>query len=145
MSPRASHWANDSGTLFKNPWPSAQPPTWTEIASGGFPLGWAHPHLPSHRHARAVKVVTPDWGKGDAAKEAGKGRGSEIIGTWLGHASAFVEIPWTGGSMVRVLCDPIFSARAGPSQYTGAGRFTKAPCQVEDLPGCDVVLISHNQ
>lgn len=146
---RPSHHANASGTLFKNPWPSAQPPTWTELASGGFPLAWAHQHLRSHPHARAVKVVQPDWGRSDETKEKGKGR--EMIGTWLGHAAAFVEMPWTGRDAqgapetLKLLFDPIFSTRAGPTQYTGPGRLTPSPCQVEDLPGCDAVFISHNQ
>lgn len=149
---RPSHHANASGTLFKNPWPSAQPPTWGELASSKFPLAWAHAHLHSHPLARAVKVVQPDWGRGaDGGKGKGKGKGREMVGTWLGHAAAFVEMPWMGEdaagepASLKLLFDPIFSQRAGPTQYTGPGRLTPSPCQVEDLPGCDAVFISHNQ
>ncbi|KAL8281156.1 hypothetical protein RQP46_006514 [Phenoliferia psychrophenolica] len=154
---RPSHHANARGTLFKNPWPSAQPPTWTELATGGFPLAWAHSHLKSHPHARDVRVVKPDWGRPSAEASAAsspsgseKGKGKEIIGTWLGHACAFVEMPWTGAGAgdsdetLKLLFDPIFSTRAGPTQYTGPARLTPSPCQVDDLPGCDAVFISHN-
>ncbi|KAM0753163.1 Metallo-hydrolase/oxidoreductase [Meredithblackwellia eburnea MCA 4105] len=196
-STRPSHHANDQGTLFKNPWPSASAPTWSELAAGGLPLGWAKMHLNSHPHARSVKVVKPDWGRGTRSassreespvsfgEEGGqteKGerksmgtmkvesvkndviKSKEIIGTWLGHASAYVELPWIGGKpeeeeeangvqvegrgeegeTIKVLFDPIFSMRAGPTQYTGPGRLTPSPCKVEDLPGLDIVCISHN-
>ncbi|BGP24734.1 hypothetical protein JCM10295v2_003653 [Rhodotorula toruloides] len=45
---------------------------------------------------------------------------------------------------LKLLFDPIFSERAGPTSYTGPGRLRPAPCKVEDLPGVDAVLISHN-
>ncbi|KAK4705420.1 N-acyl-phosphatidylethanolamine-hydrolyzing phospholipase D, partial [Phenoliferia sp. Uapishka_3] len=150
---RPSHHANDTRSSFKNPWPSAQPPSWSELAQGGFPLAWAHPNLRAHPHARDVKIVKPDWGRdsdsADPVRE-GKGKGKDIIGTWLGHACAFVEMPWTGKAAdgneetVKLLFDPIFSSRAGPTQFTGPSRITPAPCQVGDLPGCDAVFISHN-
>lgn len=49
------------------------------------------------------------------------------------------------GTTLKLLFDPIFSARAGPTSYTGPGRLRDAPCEVQDLPGVDAVLISHNQ
>jgi N-acyl-phosphatidylethanolamine-hydrolysing phospholipase D len=83
------------------------------------------------------------------------------LGTWLGHASAFVEMPLSraGGAgsdregdsgqretrTAKLLFDPIFSGRAGPTAYTGPARIRASPCEVEDLPGCDCVFISHNQ
>ncbi|GAA5996679.1 uncharacterized protein JCM10292_003130 [Rhodotorula paludigena] len=48
------------------------------------------------------------------------------------------------GTTLKLLFDPIFSERAGPTNYTGPGRLRPAPCKVEDLPGVDAVLISHN-
>ncbi|KAG8872348.1 hypothetical protein FRB97_007717 [Tulasnella sp. 331] len=47
-------------------------------------------------------------------------------------------------SAAKIFFDPIFSLRAGPTQYTGPKRMFPAPCQAKDLPGCDVVCISHN-
>ena len=60
--------------------------------------------------------------------------------TWLGHASVLLQV-----NGVNILFDPIFSDRCSPSQIAGPKRFTKAPCQVADLPPIDIVVISHNQ
>ena len=43
-----------------------------------------------------------------------------------------------------LLTDPIFSARASPSQRVGPKRFRRAPCSVDELPRIDAVLVSHN-
>ncbi|KAI0026472.1 beta-lactamase superfamily domain-containing protein, partial [Vararia minispora EC-137] len=63
--------------------------------------------------------------------------------TWLGHASFLVSLP-TRTRPTRILCDPIFSARAGPTQYTGLTRRLPPPCTLDDLPHFDFVVISHN-
>lgn len=156
-----SHHANDAGTAFKNPWPSAGSATWVELVSESFPLGWASSlsELRANPKAREVKVVRPDWGKKALAELGREVLADErwMVGTWLGHASALVEMPLEGtqgtataGGPARVkkrlwlLFDPIFSVRAGPTQWTGPRRFRESPCQVADLPGCDVVFISHN-
>ena len=60
--------------------------------------------------------------------------------TWLGHACYFVEFP--GG--LRVLFDPVFSERCSPFSWLGPKRFTEVPCQIEDIPTIDAVVISHN-
>jgi N-acyl-phosphatidylethanolamine-hydrolysing phospholipase D len=153
---RPSHHTNDAGTAFKNPWPSADAPTWAELVQQPFPLGWATPDLRKNPKAREVKVVRPDWGK-EVLVERGLESDNCVVGTWLGHASALVEMPLEGtqgtataGGPTKgkkrlwMLFDPIFSARAGPTQWTGPGRMRESPCQVADLPGCDVVFISHN-
>ncbi|KAK4053959.1 Protein-lysine N-methyltransferase efm4 [Microbotryomycetes sp. JL221] len=168
-----SHWANEHGTAFKNPWPSAQIPSLHEMWSGGFIVGWAKPRqkLESDRRARELEVVKPDWGEAKGATARG-GRGDRftrtsndgnngnnardgsggklMMGTWLGHAGAFVEMPWGHDGLKRhqntfkMLFDPIFSGRAGPTAYTGPARYRPSPCEVEDLPGCDALFISHN-
>lgn len=46
---------------------------------------------------------------------------------------------------ITVVIDPIFSERASPTSYAGPGRYLPSPCQVEDLPHADFILISHNQ
>lgn len=60
--------------------------------------------------------------------------------TWLGHACYLVEFP--GG--MRVLFDPVFSERCSPFQWLGPKRYTEVPCQIDDIPIIDAVVISHN-
>jgi L-ascorbate metabolism protein UlaG (beta-lactamase superfamily) len=59
--------------------------------------------------------------------------------TWMGHSSMLVEIDG-----VRVLVDPVWEERASPSTWAGPKRFFAAPVRLEDLPGLDVVLVSHD-
>jgi len=154
---RPAHHTNDYGTGFKNPWESATAPTWTELLSRrSFPLEWYTEGLNNHSKARKLEVVVPDWGKSNRRKR-GLDKEKCIVGTWLGHASALVQLPYpsereaglddpNGDEKMNAwfLFDPIFSTRAGPTQYTGPARFNKAPCSVDDIPGCDAVFISHN-
>lgn len=60
--------------------------------------------------------------------------------TWLGHACFYVEFP----SGLRVLFDPVFTQRCSPFGFMGPSRYTEMPCQIEDLPFIDAVVISHN-
>ncbi|CZR54652.1 uncharacterized protein PAC_04536 [Phialocephala subalpina] len=165
---RPAHHANNSGTLFRNPWSSADKPTWSELLTISNPLSWYNNHdLHKHERARDIKVVKPDWGASDL-KARGLKKEKCIVGTWLGHAGVMVELPLegiqeislkkassrtsTGSSYPEsrarhslwVLFDPIFSTRAGPTQYTGPSRMKPSPCQVSDLPDCHAVVISHN-
>ncbi|KAK4937062.1 hypothetical protein LTR10_022185 [Elasticomyces elasticus] len=145
-SSRPAHHANNAGTSFINPWPSASKPSWAELTRASFPFGRYEVGLHSHRKARDVKVINPDWGATSLEKcKADKSKC--IIGTWLGHAGALVEVPSldkTEQKSLWLLIDPIFSLRAGPTQYSGVARMKQSPCQVDHLPGCDAVFISHN-
>lgn len=60
--------------------------------------------------------------------------------TWLGHACYYVEFP----SGFRALFDPVFTPRCSPFSFMGPKRYTEMPCQIEDIPYVDAVLISHN-
>ncbi|KAK5552459.1 Protein-lysine N-methyltransferase efm4 [Exophiala xenobiotica] len=143
---RPAHHANNNGTRFINPWPSAGAPTWAELLQASFPFGFYKTDLHTHHKARAVKVVKPDWGAA-TLKDRNLDRRKCIISTWLGHAGALIEIPSlyeADGRSLWLLFDPIFSMRAGPTQYGGVVRAKSSPCQVEDLPGCDAIFISHN-
>lgn len=134
---RPSHHANDEGTAFKNPWPSAEAPTWAELLQTKFPLGWYDDLAKKHARTRDVKVVIPDWGAADL-NSRGLKRERCIVGTWLGHAGVIAELPLEGSAGNKsfwVVYDPIFSLRAGPTQYTGPQRLKPTPCQVTDLPG----------
>jgi L-ascorbate metabolism protein UlaG (beta-lactamase superfamily) len=59
--------------------------------------------------------------------------------TWMGHASALVEIDGR-----RFLTDPMWTARASPSAVLGPRRFFEPPIALDDLPRLDAVLISHD-
>mgnify|MGYP001761925481 FL=1 len=70
-----------------------------------------------------------------------------VRATWLGHASVLVKLPALENAGVRplnVLFDPIFSQRCSPSQSFGPLRSFPPPCTVQELPGVDLVIISHN-
>ncbi len=79
--------------------------------------------------ARVVPVRTPTFPESVGA----------LAVTWLGHASALIEIDGR-----RVLTDPVLSKRCSPSQVVGPSRLHRAPCTAADLPAIDVVLLSHD-
>lgn len=60
--------------------------------------------------------------------------------TWLGHACYYVEFP--GG--LRVLFDPVFEGRCSPFSFMGPKRYTEMPCNIDELPFIDAVVISHS-
>ncbi|TXT03837.1 hypothetical protein VHUM_04358 [Vanrija humicola] len=66
--------------------------------------------------------------------------------TWLGHAGAFVQIPWATEreGAAGLLFDPIFSYRCSPSQLVGPARYLAPPCGIDDLPPVHVCCISHD-
>jgi L-ascorbate metabolism protein UlaG (beta-lactamase superfamily) len=59
--------------------------------------------------------------------------------TWLGHATALVEIDGH-----RLLTDPVWSQRCSPSRALGPQRLHPPPLPIESLPALDAVLISHD-
>ena len=59
--------------------------------------------------------------------------------TWLGHATALLEIDGA-----RVLTDPVWSERVSPSTLAGPKRFFPPPLALEDLPPLDAVIVSHD-
>ena len=65
--------------------------------------------------------------------------GSGLRATWLGHSTVLVEIDG-----VRLLTDPVWGARASPSQLAGPKRFQPVPVPLKALPPVDAVLVSHD-
>lgn len=59
--------------------------------------------------------------------------------TWLGHATALVDIDG-----YRVLTDPVWSERCSPSRTIGPRRLHPPPVPMETLPALDAVVISHD-
>ncbi|GAA5989405.1 hypothetical protein JCM11641_004817 [Rhodosporidiobolus odoratus] len=151
------------GKKYRNPWPSAASPALCELFSGpwlGLPKTELREAALSGRGVQDVEVVKPDWGRKEMKRRRKVEPESDFVrGTWIGHAGAFIEIPVTGTdpspstsasssstrpSTVKLLFDPIFSARAGPGGYFGPRRMRAPPCEVKDLPAVDMVFISHN-
>jgi L-ascorbate metabolism protein UlaG (beta-lactamase superfamily) len=64
---------------------------------------------------------------------------AELAVTWLGHASALLEVDG-----VRVLLDPVWGHRVSPSPVFGPARLHPAPVELAELPPVDAVLISHD-
>lgn len=81
------------------------------------------------RPAAPIPVLAPRFADEPAA----------LAATWLGHASVLVELDG-----VRILTDPVFSARCSPSQAVGPKRLHPAPVSAGALPPIDVVLLSHD-
>ncbi|KAI0317529.1 beta-lactamase superfamily domain-containing protein [Amylostereum chailletii] len=159
------HHANASKTLFKNPsltpassrtTPRVQPQrqgslttkererqqpeqSWwnREWQMPALPLAWAREHA-KYPDVKNVEVIRPTFG--DQSEGA-------LNATWLGHASWLISFPTNtspDGQPTRVLFDPMFSLRAGPTPYTGVRRRLPAPCDVKDLPPFHYVAFSHN-
>lgn len=63
----------------------------------------------------------------------------ELAVTWLGHASALIEIDGR-----YVLADPVWSQRVSPSQVIGPARLHPMPIAITDLPAVDAIVISHD-
>lgn len=157
---RPPHHANAKRNAFQNPFKSAEMPPPEHM---GWPISFPEFNEPKgvlEAYRELIKPMAPTWGRGDDADE----QAPWIHMTWLGHASCLIEIPIrnTNGSAqpagslraaaaskqrdsIFVLADPIFSQRAGPGKSFGVGRHQRSPCDVDDLPGCDFVIISHNQ
>lgn len=123
---------NKNGVGFVNPWDSYkdwQP--WSilmAMAKLRFSGKWNSPDTTPP----TVPVRRPDFLKTRQT--------SKLRATWLGHACYYVEFP--GG--FRVLFDPVFTARCSPFSFMGPKRYTEMPCQIEDIPYIDAVIISHS-
>lgn len=62
-----------------------------------------------------------------------------LAATWLGHATALVEIDG-----YRLLTDPVWGERASPSRTVGPQRLHPPSLPLEKLPALDAVVISHD-
>lgn len=62
-----------------------------------------------------------------------------VRATWLGHATALVEIDGR-----RLLTDPVFSRHASPGRLFGVARFFEPPLPLAELPDVDAVLVTHD-
>ncbi|KAK3679390.1 hypothetical protein LTR78_000951 [Recurvomyces mirabilis] len=123
---------NKNGKGFVNPWPSYVERTgmemfrkmiWMRLSGKWVNPDTTPPTIPVHKPSFLPTRQT-----------------DKLRATWLGHACYYVEFP--GG--LRVLFDPVFTDRCSPYQWIGPKRYTDMPCEIEDLPFIDAVVISHN-
>jgi len=63
----------------------------------------------------------------------------ELAVTWLGHATALIEVDGR-----YVLADPVWGERVSPSLAIGPARLHPVPLPLEDLPVLDAIVISHD-
>ncbi|KAI9716054.1 MAG: hypothetical protein M1828_000465 [Chrysothrix sp. TS-e1954] len=119
------------GKGFRNPWPSSN-------TMSGPAIGWA-----MIKHRWGDKAHTPDTTPPTVTVRKPTflptRETNTLRATWLGHACYYVEFP--GG--LRVLFDPVWEDRCSPFSFMGPKRYTPVPCQIEDLPIIDAVVISH--
>ncbi|KAL5533422.1 hypothetical protein ACEPAF_5198 [Sanghuangporus sanghuang] len=167
---RPAHHANATKTLFQNPWKTpdepddnvltssvalpqvsslnqAQENSWFNTLTGALPtLSSLLASIPLERAQdlssygiSPTKVIRPDFDKFEKNKQS-------VKATWLGHASFLVELPQHEyfEKPIRLLFDPMFSDRAGPSAWTGIRRRLPPPCTIADIPEFQFVLVSHN-
>ena len=64
---------------------------------------------------------------------------TEKTATWIGHCTLLLQF---GG--MNMLTDPHFTNRASPVPFAGPKRTTPVGLALSDMPGIDIVLLSHN-
>lgn len=109
--------------------------------------GFRNPHDPTVRTLRdvwrwrreATPAPWPRWIEDLRQPPPARVGPGRIAATFIGHASFLVQI---GGRCV--LLDPIWSMRASPLAHMGPRRVRAPGQRLEDLPGCDLLLVSHN-
>ncbi|KAI4170509.1 MAG: hypothetical protein LQ343_004886 [Gyalolechia ehrenbergii] len=120
------------GKGFTNPWDS-----WKEM--GGFAIGWAMAKRRITGSGKSPDTTPPTVPVRKPAFLSSR-ETPTLRATWLGHACYLVEFP----SGLRVLFDPVFEPRCSPFTWLGPKRYTEVPCEIEDIPTIDAVVISHS-
>ncbi|CAF9904373.1 hypothetical protein IMSHALPRED_000002 [Imshaugia aleurites] len=130
---QSSHHIGKVPTSFINPWPSFRKYSPLDIL---LTSQRDRDYKPVPSRNQLVAIQKPDWGAGKEGLKA----------TWIGHASFLVETSAIEGAErgVRVLFDPLFSERTSPVTWAGPKRYTPTPCRLDELPGVDLVVISHD-
>jgi N-acyl-phosphatidylethanolamine-hydrolysing phospholipase D len=114
----------------------------TDLATMMYQVNIRAPPEPISTTAATIPIHTPDFSHSSSGFGGKSIPADQIKATWLGHACFLLELPSTtpGRRGIRLLLDPVFSDRCSPSAWVGPKRFTKVPCQVEDLPEIDAVV-----
>ncbi|KAF2663689.1 Metallo-hydrolase/oxidoreductase [Microthyrium microscopicum] len=121
------------GKSFVNPWESYRDQGVWEIVKA---LVWRRIRGQANSPDTAPPTVPIREPQFHTSREETKA----LRATWLGHACFYVEFP----NGLRVLFDPVFEDRCSPFSFLGPKRYTEPPCQIEDIPIIDAVVISHS-
>ncbi|XP_061920914.1 N-acyl-phosphatidylethanolamine-hydrolyzing phospholipase D isoform X3 [Entelurus aequoreus] len=126
----------DKHGRFTNPWPTWRFPSYPTLLRFLL-LDKNHSNVPTSKEAldNELPVMEPYFVQNPDLSLSGPG----LRVTWLGHASVLVELDG-----LNILTDPIFSQRASPFQFMGPKRYRGPPCNVQQLPRIDAVVISHS-
>ena len=117
---------------FRNPWPEAAEDDRIRSRFREVAREWSKKRLPPDPGADRLPVARADLAR-PASPEG------ELRVTWVGHATHFIQLPG-----LNLLTDPMWSRRASPLRWIGASRFVPATPALEELPGVDAVLLSHD-
>jgi L-ascorbate metabolism protein UlaG (beta-lactamase superfamily) len=131
-------------------------PMWVEREGGSGGFRNQHPVRPGLRDPAAPRPTLAEFLCGgrrrvpsgplpvaDPRERWRKPPASGLRATWIGHSTVLVEIH-DGQRIVRLLTDPVWGARASPSQLAGPRRFQSAAVPLSALPPIDAVLLSHD-
>ncbi|KAF2208097.1 hypothetical protein CERZMDRAFT_114819 [Cercospora zeae-maydis SCOH1-5] len=138
-SQKKHHKPSGKGKGFLNPWDSWEDMNMWAIFKWGVLGGLTGERKTVDTTPPTVAVHKPTF---LPSREAGIGSGTQkhnLRATWLGHACYYVEF----ASGLRVLFDPVFTQRCSPLSFLGPKRYTAMPCEIEEIPFVDVVVISH--
>ncbi|KAG8987622.1 hypothetical protein FRB90_003244, partial [Tulasnella sp. 427] len=146
---RPAHHANDTKTLFVNPWSSFRTQTASSMMKFFYENIANAPPVPENFAAK-LGLRKPDYGytasTSSESSEPVNSNNNSMKATWLGHACFLLELPSPDGAArgARILFDPVFSHRCSPFSFMGPARHIQPPCKLEELPPVDIVVISHN-
>ncbi|CAH1784122.1 unnamed protein product [Owenia fusiformis] len=124
-----------SGGRFQNPWSG-----WKMPGLGGV-LKWRmtqndQSNIPKKKEELDETLPVQDVDINEISQPPKNG----MRVTWMGHASVLVQF-----DEISVLTDPVFSERCSPMpSIMGPKRYRPVPCQIDDIPTLDAVVISHN-
>ncbi|MBW0488953.1 hypothetical protein O181_028668 [Austropuccinia psidii MF-1] len=154
-----------SGNGFRNPWPSAHSVQSNLSQFVNLPFELTKKSESDSRPIRTLPadlkpyqaISNPTAYPHPVRNRSKSFNSSKLISTWLGHASYLLQFPTRAhqdhltkqtaqiaSQPFRVLFDPMFSIRAGPTQWTGPKRLKPSPCHIQQIPAVDICLISHS-
>ncbi|KAA1131259.1 hypothetical protein PGTUg99_027967 [Puccinia graminis f. sp. tritici] len=145
------HLPNGAG--FRNPWPSAnsnQSYHLVNLINNGIPLQLAKKLSTDLKPVRTLPADLKLYANQNQAPSSSP-LSNTLVSTWLGHAGYLVQFPMLSRATsnqkrrpFRILFDPMFSIRAGPTQWTGPKRLKPSPCHIKQIPTVDICFISHS-